>query len=63
MSQSGGGSQSQAGGRSSSMPQTKEAQIKSYQKRLRDDIKAMTDNFMEIVRLVKVSANNTIVNL
>ena len=34
--------------------QTKEAQLKSYQKRLKDDMKGMVDNFMEIMKLVKV---------
>ena len=38
----------------SSATQSKEAQLKVYQKRLRDDIKAMTDNFLEIIRLMKV---------
>lgn len=41
--------------RVNAMTQAKEAQLKSYQKRLKDDIKAMTDNFLEMMRVVKVS--------
>jgi mediator of RNA polymerase II transcription subunit 22 len=32
---------------------TKEALLKSYQKRLRDGIKAMADNFTEVIKLAK----------
>jgi hypothetical protein len=46
--------QNQAQRNPSSATQTKEAQLKVYQKRLRDDIKSMTDNFLEIIRLMKV---------
>ncbi|ELU16242.1 hypothetical protein CAPTEDRAFT_221845 [Capitella teleta] len=41
-------------GNQGSSTQTKEAQLKVYQKRLRDDIKTMTDNFLEIIRLMKI---------
>ena len=34
--------------------QSKEALLKSYQKRLKDDIRSMVDNFAEILRLAKV---------
>jgi len=36
------------------LPQSKEALLKSYNKRLKDDIKSMLDNFVEIVKLGKV---------
>jgi len=35
------------------LPQAKEAQLKSYQKRLKDDIRSMSDNFIEIVKTGK----------
>jgi len=35
------------------LPQTKETQLKSYQKRLKDDIKSMADNYFEVVRIGK----------
>ena len=35
-------------------PQSKEALLKSYQKQLKDDIRSMLDNFLEIVKLAKV---------
>lgn len=38
-----------------SMPQSKEALLKSYQKRLKDDIKSMMDNYTEIIKIAKVS--------
>ena len=37
------------------LPQSKEALLKSYQKRLKDDIRAMIDNYLEIIKLAKVS--------
>ena len=37
------------------LPQSKEALLKSYQKRLKDDIKSMVDNYTEIMKLGKVS--------
>lgn len=36
------------------IPQSKEALLKSYQKRLKDGIKSMTDHFLEIIKLAKV---------
>jgi len=36
------------------LSQTKEALLKSYQKRLKDDIKSMVDNYVEIIKLGKV---------
>ncbi|XP_064649212.1 mediator of RNA polymerase II transcription subunit 22-like [Lineus longissimus] len=39
---------------SRALPQSKEALLKSYQKRLKDDIKSMIDNFTEIVKLTKI---------
>ncbi|GIY40762.1 mediator of RNA polymerase II transcription subunit 22 [Caerostris darwini] len=35
------------------LPQSKEALLKSYNKRLKDDIKSMVDNFVEIVKLAR----------
>ena len=42
------------------LSQSKEAQLKSYQKRLKDDIRSMYDNFSEIFKLVKMDDDNTI---
>ena len=36
------------------LPQTKETQLKTYQKRLKDDIKSMVDNYVAIVQQGKV---------
>ena len=36
------------------IPQSKEALLKSYQKRLKDDIKSMIEHFTEIIKLGKV---------
>lgn len=36
------------------LPQSKEALLKSYNKRLKDDVKSMVDNFTEIVKLARV---------
>jgi len=36
------------------LSQTKEALLKSYQKRLKDDIKSMVENYVEIIKLGKV---------
>jgi len=38
---------------SSNVPLSKDALLKSYRKRLRDDIGSMTSNFMEIIKLCK----------
>ncbi|XP_074654893.1 mediator of RNA polymerase II transcription subunit 22-like [Tubulanus polymorphus] len=37
-----------------SLPQSREALLKSYHKRLKDDTKAMVDNFTEILKLSKI---------
>ena len=36
------------------VPLSKDALLKSYRKRLRDDIGSMTSNFMEIIKLCRV---------
>ena len=36
------------------IPQSKEALLKSYQKRLKDDIKSMIEHYTEIVKLGRV---------
>ncbi|CAD7087476.1 unnamed protein product [Hermetia illucens] len=38
---------------SRALPQSKEALLKSYNTRLKDDVKSMLDNFEEIVKLAK----------
>jgi len=47
-------SQVAVGGSQKGLPQSKEALLKSYQKRLKDDIKSMVDNYVEIIKLGKV---------
>ncbi|CAH1786528.1 unnamed protein product [Owenia fusiformis] len=47
----------QAGQRA--LPQSKEALLKSYTKRLKDDIKSMTDNYTEIIKLAKLEEENS----
>ena len=37
------------------LTQSKDALLKSYTMRLKDDIKAMLDNFTEIIKLARVS--------
>ena len=37
------------------LPQSKETLLKSYTKRLKDDVKSILDNFTEIVKSSKVS--------
>lgn len=37
------------------LPQSKEALLKSYNKRLKDDIKSMVDNFVEIVKSARIT--------
>ena len=37
------------------IPQSKEALLKSYTLRLKDDVKSMLDNFTEIIKLARVS--------
>uniref|UniRef100_T1J9Y9 Mediator of RNA polymerase II transcription subunit 22 n=1 Tax=Strigamia maritima TaxID=126957 RepID=T1J9Y9_STRMM len=36
------------------LPQSKEALLKSYNRRLKDDVKSMQDNFTEIIKLARV---------
>ncbi|XP_014781623.1 mediator of RNA polymerase II transcription subunit 22 isoform X1 [Octopus bimaculoides] len=36
------------------LPQSKEALLRSYNKRLKDDVKSMVDNFREIIKLARV---------
>ncbi|KAH9514567.1 Mediator of RNA polymerase II transcription subunit 22 [Bulinus truncatus] len=38
----------------SSLPQNKEAQLRSYQVHLKDNIRSMYDNFTEIIRLARI---------
>lgn len=38
------------------LPQSKEALLKSYNKKLKDDIQSMLVNFEEIIKLARVSA-------
>lgn len=37
------------------LPQSKEALLKSYNIKLKDDIRSMIDNFTEIIKLARVS--------
>ena len=46
--------QTVAVGGQKALSQTKEALLKSYQKRLKDDVKSMVDNYVEIIKLGKV---------
>ena len=39
------------------LTQSKEALLKSYTMRLKDDIKAMLDNFTEVIKLARVGKN------
>lgn len=39
----------------SSLPQNKEAQLRSYQVHLKDNIRSMFENFTEIIKLARVS--------
>jgi len=42
------------------VPPTKDALLKSYRKRLRDDISSMSSNFIEIVKLLKVEEESQV---
>ena len=46
----------------SNVPLSKDALLKSYRKRLRDDIGSMTANFMEIILLVIQIMGPSLVN-
>ncbi|XP_067661892.1 mediator of RNA polymerase II transcription subunit 22-like [Haliotis asinina] len=43
-----------------SMPQSKDALLKSYTKRLKDDIRSMLDNFTEIIKLARLEEDSQI---
>ncbi|XP_037080891.1 mediator of RNA polymerase II transcription subunit 22-like isoform X1 [Pollicipes pollicipes] len=45
------------------LPQSKEALLKSYNKRLKDDIKSMLDNFVEIIKLGKIEDETQVTRL
>lgn len=45
---------------SKAVPPTKDALLKSYQKRLKDDVNSITTNFTEIVKLCKVEEENQV---
>jgi mediator of RNA polymerase II transcription subunit 22 len=47
------------GNQAKALPQAKEAQLKSYQKRLKDDVRSMADNFLEILKVGKSEADST----
>jgi len=47
-------SQVAVSGAQKGLSQTKEALLKSYQKRLKDDIKSMVENYVEIIKVGKV---------
>lgn len=48
---------------SKALPQGKEALLKSYNKRLKDDVKSMLDNFTEIVKLAKVEDDTQVLRV
>lgn len=41
------------------LPQSKETLLQSYNKRLKDDIKSIMDNFTEIIKTAKVGVGGT----
>ncbi|XP_071155596.1 mediator of RNA polymerase II transcription subunit 22-like [Mytilus galloprovincialis] len=43
--------------------QTKEALLKTYHKKLKDDIRSMFDNFTEIIRLARVEEDSQIAKM
>ena len=45
------------------LPQSKEALLKSYNKRLKDDVKSMLDNFTEIVKLARVEEDTQVLRV
>ncbi len=45
----------------SAVPPTKDALLKSYHKRLKDDINSITSNFTEIIKLCKVEDENQVI--
>ncbi|XP_064616232.1 mediator of RNA polymerase II transcription subunit 22-like [Liolophura sinensis] len=40
------------------LPQSKEALLKSYTKRLKDDVRSMLDNFTEIIKLARIEEDS-----
>ncbi len=48
------------GGGGSVVPASKDALLKSYQKRLKEDINAMLTNFLEIIKLCKVEEESQV---
>ncbi len=48
------------GGGGSVVPASKDALLKSYQKRLKEDISAMLTNFLEIIKLCKVEEESQV---
>ena len=42
------------------MSATQDLQLKSYQKRLKDDVKSLIDNFEQVLRLVKVENESSL---
>lgn len=44
---------------SKAIPQSKEAQLKTYQKRMKDDVGAMYDNFLEIIRMARMEDDSS----
>ncbi|XP_039317170.1 mediator of RNA polymerase II transcription subunit 22 isoform X2 [Saimiri boliviensis] len=45
------------------LPQSKETLLQSYNKRLKDDIKSVMDNFTEIIKTAKVRAGESLMKL
>lgn len=41
------------------LPQSKESLLQNYNKRLKDDIKSIMDNFTEIIKTAKVNMNTS----
>ncbi|XP_027798141.1 mediator of RNA polymerase II transcription subunit 22 isoform X2 [Marmota flaviventris] len=45
------------------LPQSKETLLQSYNKRLKDDVKSIMDNFTEIIKTAKVRAGESLMKL
>nr|KAF6485872.1 mediator complex subunit 22 [Rousettus aegyptiacus] len=45
------------------LPQSKETLLQSYNKRLKDDVKSIMDNFAEIIKTTKVRAGESLMKL
>ena len=48
------------GSGSAAVPPTKDALLKSYQRRLKEDINSIATNFTEIIKLCKVEDENQV---